>query len=92
MARVSRSATSPHLRHLVDAKLVVVASAGRQRLHTLASPEVAAAVEALAATSPPLPVESLRQAREGTQLQRARVCYSRLAGSLASLALLPTAR
>ena len=82
-ARVSPSAASPHLHVLVSAGLVTVAQAGRRRLHTIASPEVAAAIEALAAISPPIPVESLRQARTGSRLQRARVCYSHLGGSLA---------
>jgi DNA-binding transcriptional ArsR family regulator len=82
-AGISPSAATPHLRHLIDAAMVTVATTGRQRLHSLASSEVAAAVEALAAVSPLLPVESLRQARTGSRLQRARVCYSHLGGSLA---------
>ncbi|QWF85201.1 ArsR/SmtB family transcription factor [Amycolatopsis sp. CA-230715] len=82
-AGASPSTASPHLRHLVDAGLVTVAVAGRRKLHALASPEVAAALEALAAISPLLPVESLRQARAGSRLQRARVCYSHLGGALA---------
>lgn len=82
-AAVSPSAASPHLRHLVDAGLVAVRVTGRRKLHSLASPEVAAALEALAAISPLLPVESLRQARAGSRLWRARVCYSHLGGALA---------
>jgi DNA-binding transcriptional ArsR family regulator len=82
-AGISPSAATPHLRHLIDAGVVIAVAAGRQRLHSLASPEVAAAIEALAAISPLLPVESLRQARTGSRLQRARVCYSHLGGSLA---------
>jgi hypothetical protein len=68
---------------LVDARLVAVTASGRQKLHTLASPEVATAIEALAAISPLLPVESLHAARTGTQLQVARACYSHLGGALA---------
>jgi len=49
----------------------------------LASPDVAAAVEALAAVAPLLPAESLRAAQAGTRLQAARACYSHLGGSLA---------
>jgi DNA-binding transcriptional ArsR family regulator len=82
-ADISPSTASPHLRHLIEAGLVIVTVAGRRRLHSLASPEVAAAIEALAAISPLLPVESLRQARTGSRLQLARVCYSHLGGSLA---------
>jgi len=82
-ARLRPSAATAHLRHLVDARLVVVAASGRRKLHTLASPEVATAIEALAAVSPLLPVESLRAARTGSQLQVARACYSHLGGALA---------
>ncbi|GLY89985.1 ArsR/SmtB family transcription factor [Actinoallomurus iriomotensis] len=82
-ARISPSAASAHLRHLVDANLAHVTRIGRRRLHALASPEVATAIEALAAISPPLPVESLREAQTGSRLQCARVCYSHLGGSLA---------
>jgi DNA-binding transcriptional ArsR family regulator len=81
-ARLRPSAATAHLRRLVDARLVSVTASGRQRLHTLASPEVATAIEALAAVSPLLPVESLRAARAGTQLQVARACYSHLGGAL----------
>jgi len=81
-ARLRPSAATAHLRRLVDARLVSVTVSGRQKLHTLASPEVATAIEALAAISPLLPVESLRAARSGSQLQVARACYSHLGGAL----------
>lgn len=82
-AQVSRPAASAHLRHLVEAKLITATQVGRRRLHALASPEVAEAIEALAAIAPPLPAESLRQAHTGSRLQRARVCYGHLGGHLA---------
>jgi DNA-binding transcriptional ArsR family regulator len=82
-ARVSPSAASAHLRRLVEVGMVKVAVSGRRRLHSIASPSVVVAIEALAAISPALPVESLREARLGTKLQAARVCYSHLAGGLA---------
>jgi DNA-binding transcriptional ArsR family regulator len=81
-ARLSPSAATAHLRRLVDAQLVTVSTSGRRKLHSLASGEVATAIEALAAVSPLLPVESLRAARTGTQLQVARACYSHLGGAL----------
>ena len=81
-ARLRPSAATSHLRHLVDARLVAVTASGRHRLHTLASPEVATAIEALAAISPLLPVESLGAAHTGSQLQVARACYSHLGGAL----------
>jgi DNA-binding transcriptional ArsR family regulator len=82
-ADLSPAAASAHLRHLLDAGLMAVRVAGRRKLHTLASAQVAAAIEALAAISPLLPVESLREARAGSHLKYARVCYSHLAGTLA---------
>jgi hypothetical protein len=81
-AGLAPSAATAHLRHLVDARLVTATASGRQKLHTLASPDVATAIEALAAISPLLPVESLRAARTGTRLQVARACYSHLGGAL----------
>lgn len=82
-ARLRPSAATAHLRHLLAAGLITAEVAGRQKLHTLASPEVATAIEALAAISPLLPMESLRAAQTGMQLQIARVCYSHLGGGLA---------
>ena len=76
-------AASAHLRHLADIGFITVTVCGRQRLHRLASPEVATAIEALAVISPLLPVESLRTAQAGERLQVARACYSHLGGSLA---------
>jgi DNA-binding transcriptional ArsR family regulator len=81
-AGVSASAASAHLRHLIEAKLITVTVVGRTREHAIASAEVAVAIEALAAIAPLLPVESLRQARAGGQLRRARACYSHLGGEL----------
>ena len=81
-ARLRPSAATAHLRRLVDARLVTVVASGRQRLHALSGPEVATAIEALAAISPLLPVESLRAAQSGSQLQLARACYSHLGGAL----------
>ena len=82
-AGVSPSAATAHLRRLVEVGMIVVTVSGRRRLHSIASPSVAAAIEALAAISPGLPVESLRQANFGSRLQVARVCYGHLAGGLA---------
>jgi DNA-binding transcriptional ArsR family regulator len=82
-AGVSASAASAHLRHLTEAELITVTVVGRTRQRAIASPEVAAAIEALAAISPLLPVESLRQATSGSQLRTARACYSHLGGELA---------
>ena len=82
-AGVSGPTASAHLAHLVSLGLIAVTATGRRRLHTVASADVAAAIEALGAIAPLLPAESLRQARTGSQLQVARVCYSHLGGALA---------
>ncbi len=81
-ARIAPSTASGHLRLLIEAGLVVAVAEGRRRLHRLASVDVATAIEALAAISPLLPVETLRQAQAGSRLQIARVCYSHLGGRL----------
>jgi DNA-binding transcriptional ArsR family regulator len=83
VAGVSPSTASGHLHRLVVAGLVVCEPSGRLRLHRLASPDVSAAIEALAAVSPLLPAENLRDARRGSRLQFARICYSHLGGALA---------
>lgn len=80
---MSPSTASGHLHQLVAGGLVVCERSGRLRLHRLASPDVAAAIEALAAISPLLPTESLRDAQRGTRLQFARVCDAHLGGALA---------
>lgn len=82
-AGISRSTASTHLRHLVNAGLVTATIDGRRRLHVIASPGVAAAIEAIAAIPPMLPAESLREARTASRLQIARVCYGHLGGWLA---------
>lgn len=81
-ARIAPSTASGHLHLLIEAGLVVAVAEGRRRLHRLASVDVATAIEALAAISPLLPVETLRQAQAGSRLQIARVCYSHLGGRL----------
>ena len=83
VAGVSPSTASGHLHRLVAAGLVACETSGRLRLHRLASSEVAAAIEALATVAPLLPTENLRDARRGSRLQFARICYSHLGGALA---------
>jgi DNA-binding transcriptional ArsR family regulator len=69
-----------HLRRLVDGGLVSVRAQGRHRYHQLATPEVAALVEALARVAPAKPVRSLRAERASRTLVEARTCYDHLAG------------
>ena len=81
-AGVSASTTSEHLSRLVAGGVLLVERSGRHRYYRLAGPEVAAAVEALAAISPQPPVRSLREATRAGALRRARTCYDHLAGRL----------
>jgi len=83
LAGIRPSTASGHLQRLTDGGLVQVNATGRNRYYTLASAEVALAVEALQALAPPLPVRSLQAARTGTALAFARTCYDHLAGELA---------
>lgn len=79
-AGISRSLASAHLTKLVAGGLVQAEPRGRQRLYTIASPEVAEALEALIHISPPAEVRSLRQATRSRSLRWARMCYDHLAG------------
>lgn len=77
---ISRSLASAHLTKLVAGGLVEAEASGRQRLYTIASPEVAEALEALVHISPPAEVRSLREATRSKSLRWARMCYDHLAG------------
>jgi DNA-binding transcriptional ArsR family regulator len=82
VAGVSRSTISEHLAKLERAGFLSVERSGRNRYFRLAGPEVAAAVEALAALAPRFPVRSLRQSNRAGALGAARTCYGHLAGRL----------
>jgi DNA-binding transcriptional ArsR family regulator len=79
---VSPSGATAHLRRLREGGLVVGEPVGRQRVYTLAGPELAEALEALALVAPPAPVRGLREARAAEAMKRARTCYDHLAGEL----------
>ncbi|WP_019926264.1 helix-turn-helix transcriptional regulator [Nocardia sp. BMG111209] len=81
-AGVAASTASEHLSRLVGGGLLVVERSGRHRYYRLASPEVAAAIEAMAVLAPAPPVRSLRQSTRAAALRRARSCYDHLAGRL----------
>jgi DNA-binding transcriptional ArsR family regulator len=82
VAGVSRSTMSEHLAKLQKAGFLAVERGGRNRYYRLAGPEVASAVEALAALAPRSEVHSLRQANRAGALGAARTCYGHLAGRL----------
>lgn len=81
-AGVSASTASEHLGRLVAGGALLVENSGRHRYYRLAGPEVAAALEALAAIAPQPPVRSLRESTRAHALRRARTCYDHLAGRL----------
>jgi len=82
VAGVSRSTMSEHLAKLQKAGFLAVERGGRNRYYRLAGPEVATAVEALAALAPRAEVRSLRRANRAGALSAARTCYGHLAGEL----------
>jgi DNA-binding transcriptional ArsR family regulator len=81
-AGVAASTASAHLAKLLDGGIVAVESHGRHRYYRLAAPEVARALEALAAIAPPAPVRSLRDGTRAQAVRAARTCYDHLAGRL----------
>jgi DNA-binding transcriptional ArsR family regulator len=83
MAGVAPSTGSAHLRRLHAAGLITTTRQGRRRLHRIANPQTANAIEALAAIAPPVLPANLRAARHGDQLLIARNCYGHLGGRLA---------
>ena len=82
VAGVSRSTISEHLAKLQRAGFLTVEKGGRNRYFRLAGPEIATAVESLAALAPRFPVRSLKQSRRAGALSAARTCYGHLAGRL----------
>jgi DNA-binding transcriptional ArsR family regulator len=79
-AGIGRPAASAHLKQLVEAGYLEVVQQGRHRYYRITRPEVATAVESLAAIAPALPVRSLKQSTAARRLAQARTCYDHLAG------------
>ncbi|HZX69839.1 MAG TPA: helix-turn-helix domain-containing protein [Rhodanobacter sp.] len=81
VAEVSASTASVHLAKLANKHLLEVQAQGRHRYYRLASPEVAAALEALSviAASPRARFEP----NTPNRLRAARTCYDHMAGALA---------
>jgi DNA-binding transcriptional ArsR family regulator len=79
-AGVRPATATVHLRRLVEGGLVRVRARGRHKYHELASPDVAAVLEALAHVAPPAQVRTLRAHRNAAALAEARTCYDHLAG------------
>jgi DNA-binding transcriptional ArsR family regulator len=81
-AGVAASTASHHLARLVDAGLITAEARGRHRYFTLAGPQVAELIEAVARVAPPQPITSLRQGTRAHAVRYARRCYDHLAGRL----------
>jgi DNA-binding transcriptional ArsR family regulator len=81
-AGVAPSTASHHLARLLEGGLITAATRGRHRDFTLAGPEVADLIEAVARVAPAQPVTSLRQGTRAHALRYARRCYDHLAGRL----------
>ena len=81
-AGVTPQAASAQLARLTEAGFLHAERSGRHRYYRLASPKVAAALEALAPLATVAPVRSLRASTRAAALRGARTCYDHLAGRL----------
>jgi DNA-binding transcriptional ArsR family regulator len=79
---VSASTASTHLARLVNGGLVVAVNQGRHRYHRLGGPEVASALESLAALAPLRAPRDVFERQVLSGLKFARSCYGHLAGFL----------
>ncbi|HEX6533595.1 MAG TPA: winged helix-turn-helix domain-containing protein [Gemmatimonadaceae bacterium] len=80
IAGVAPATASEHLAKLVAGGVISGERHGRHRYYRLATPEVVAAMEALAVAARPLPARSAEEAYAGKLLRLARTCYDHLAG------------
>jgi DNA-binding transcriptional ArsR family regulator len=81
-ARVTPQSASNHLAKLLEGGLLAVESEGRHRYYRLASPHVAAAMEALAHLAPPIRSLDAPFTLKARRLRFSRFCYDYLAGRL----------
>ncbi len=77
---VTASTASSHLARLTDAGLLTVVQQGRHRYFRIASPEVAATIEALMSIAARRGFHATRTGPSDDGLREARVCYDHLAG------------
>lgn len=82
-AGVTKQTMSSHLAKLLDAGLVAVEPAGRNRYFRLAGEEVAALLESLMGVAYMTGAVRLRSSPREPALRKARVCYDHLAGETA---------
>lgn len=81
-AGVKPQTASFHLAKLVEGGLIAMERHGRHVYYRLNGTEVAQALEALSAISPPVQIRSLKQSVEMESIRQARTCYDHLAGKL----------
>ncbi|HTU83785.1 MAG TPA: metalloregulator ArsR/SmtB family transcription factor [Candidatus Acidoferrales bacterium] len=81
-AGASPQAASSHLGKLVGAGFLSVRSDGRQKVFRMASPDVARAMESLAAIAKPARIRALGQHEALQRMREARSCYDHLAGRI----------
>ncbi|MGN6550765.1 MAG: ArsR/SmtB family transcription factor [Pararhizobium sp.] len=79
---VTAQTASAHLGRLLDGGLLSVETEGRHRYYRLAGPEVAQALEQLAALTPRESIRRRALNADARRLQFARCCYDHLAGRL----------
>lgn len=82
-ANVAPQTASAHLSRLVGRKLLRAEAQGRHRYYRLASPQVAALIEALATLAPRTEKPVRQETEHINPLAFARTCYNHLAGTLA---------
>jgi len=82
LARVTPATASEHLAKLVAGGLVTLERRGRFRYYRLANSRLAEALETLAALAPHRPTDSVGHRQQAAPIQRARLCYDHLAGTL----------
>jgi len=81
-ARVTPQSASNHLAKLLEGGLLAVEVEGRHRYYRLASPQVAAAIEALAHLAPRVRSLDAPLTSKARRLRFSRSCYDHLAGRL----------
>jgi DNA-binding transcriptional ArsR family regulator len=82
-ANVTRQTASAHLSKLREAKLLTLELQGRHHYYRLAGPQIASAIESLAAVASPPRGTQMAESERARQLGFARTCYNHLAGKLA---------
>jgi DNA-binding transcriptional ArsR family regulator len=79
---ISRALASAHLKKLVAGGLVTAQRNGRHQLYSIASDQVADALETLILLAPAGQVRSLKDSVRARDLRWARMCYDHLAGTV----------